>query len=126
LAVPESTIPLIRPEELDELIHNRTRLGIFAFLSTAGASEFLDLARVLNTTNGNLSSHLRKLEEAGYVAVRKSFLNRKSLTVVELTTSGRHAFEAYVIHMKAAVEQLSALAFTDVERKADGAEPPPR
>lgn len=83
-------------EDIDEVIHGRVRLGIMAYLSTAGAAEFNELKRRLQITDGNLSAHLRKLEEAGYVAVDKSFVGRKPLTRLALTPSGRAAFLGYL------------------------------
>jgi DNA-binding MarR family transcriptional regulator len=81
---------------IDEVIHGRLRLGIMAFLSTAGTADFNTLKTRLQATDGNLSVHLRKLEEAGYVAIDKSFAGKKPLTQVSLTTPGRAAFIAYL------------------------------
>ncbi len=83
-------------DDIDEVIHGRVRLGIMAFLSSAGSADFNEIKRRLQTTDGNLSVHLRKLEEAGYVAVDKSFVGRKPLTRVSLSTAGRTAFVAYL------------------------------
>ena len=83
-------------EAIDEIIHGRLRLGIMAFLSTAETADFNTLKARLQATDGNLSVHLRKLEEAGYVAIDKSFAGRKPLTTVRLTTSGRAAFIRYL------------------------------
>lgn len=82
--------------EIDEVIHGRVRLGIMAYLSSAGTAEFSELKNRLQTTDGNLSVHLRKLEEAGFVAVSKSFQGRKPLTRAQLTTQGRDAFVTYL------------------------------
>lgn len=82
--------------KLDEIVHGRLRLGVMAYLSTAQAAEFGELKARLQTTDGNLSVHLRKLEEAGYVAIKKSFVGRKPLTRVMLTEKGRAAFVAYL------------------------------
>jgi DNA-binding MarR family transcriptional regulator len=81
---------------IDEVIHGRLRLGIMAFLSGAGAADFNALKAKLQATDGNLSVHLRKLEEAGYVAIEKSFVGRKPLTQVTLTEPGRTAFIRYL------------------------------
>jgi DNA-binding HxlR family transcriptional regulator len=81
---------------IDEVIHGRLRLGIMAFLSTAGTADFNTLKARLQATDGNLSVHLRKLEDAGYVAIRKSFAGRKPLTEVRLTDPGRDAFIRYL------------------------------
>ena len=81
---------------IDEVIHGRIRLGIMAFLSGADTADFATLKARLQTTDGNLSVHLRKLEEAGFVAVTKSFKGRKPLTEASLTDQGRDAFVTYL------------------------------
>lgn len=81
---------------IDDVIHGRIRLGIMAYLSGAEAADFNTLKARLQTTDGNLSVHLRKLEEAGFVAVTKSFVGRKPLTEARLTEEGRAAFVAYL------------------------------
>jgi len=81
---------------IDEVIHGRLRLGIMAYLSTAEAADFNELKARLQASDGNLSIHLRKLEEAGYVAIDKTFLGRKPLTRVRLTDKGREAFLTYL------------------------------
>jgi DNA-binding HxlR family transcriptional regulator len=81
---------------IDDVIHGRIRLGIMAYLSGAEAADFNTLKARLQTTDGNLSVHLRKLEEAGFVAVTKSFVGRKPLTEASLTEEGRAAFVAYL------------------------------
>lgn len=81
---------------IDEVIHGRLRLGIMAYLSGAELADFTELKARLKASDGNLSVHLRKLEEAGYVAVEKRFHNRKPLTRVRLTDAGREAFIAYL------------------------------
>ena len=81
---------------LDEVIHGRVRLGIMAYLVGAGSADFGTLKAKLDATDGNLSVHLRKLEEAGYVTVTKSFRDRKPLTEVTLTEPGRKAFADYL------------------------------
>ncbi|HRD46074.1 MAG TPA: transcriptional regulator [Caulobacter sp.] len=83
-------------EGIDEVIHGRIRLGIMAYLSGAGSADFNTLKARLQATDGNLSAHLRKLEDAGFVAVDKSFVNRKPLTTLTLTEAGRKAFAAYL------------------------------
>lgn len=82
--------------KLDDVIHGRLRLGIMAYLADAEVADFTELKEVLSATQGNLSIHLRKLEEAGYVAIDKSFVNRKPLTRVRMTPKGRKAFAAYL------------------------------
>lgn len=82
--------------KLDDVIHGRVRLGVMAYLADAEAADFTELKALLEVTQGNLSVHLRKLEEAGYVSIDKSFLNRKPLTRVRMTEAGRAAFGAYL------------------------------
>jgi DNA-binding MarR family transcriptional regulator len=82
--------------KLDDIIHGRVRLGVMAYLADAEAADFTELKTLLDVTQGNLSVHLRKLEEAGYVAIDKSFLDRKPLTRVRMTEAGRKAFAAYL------------------------------
>mgnify|MGYP005628099975 FL=1 len=81
---------------IDEIIHGRIRLGIMVYLADAEVADFTELKTALEATQGNLSIHLKKLEEAGYVAIDKSFVDKKPLTRVRITDSGRHAFELYV------------------------------
>ena len=81
---------------LDDVIHGRMRLGIMAYLANAEVADFNELKAVLEATQGNLSIHLRKLEEAGYIAIEKSFLGRKPLTRARLTEAGRNAFADYL------------------------------
>jgi DNA-binding MarR family transcriptional regulator len=86
--------------KLDEVIHGRVRLGIMAYLANAEVADFTELKDALETTQGNLSVHLRKLEEAGYVDIEKSFLDRKPLTRARLTRAGRKAFASYLEAMR--------------------------
>ena len=81
---------------IDDVIHGRMRLGIMVYLADAEAADFTELKTVLEATQGNLSVHLKKLEEAGYVAIAKSFVNNKPLTRVAITPVGRKAFAAYL------------------------------
>jgi DNA-binding MarR family transcriptional regulator len=81
---------------IDEVIHGRVRLGVMAYLSTAETADFNALKTRLQATDGNLSVHLRKLEEAGYVAIDKRFVGRKPLTAVSMTAAGRKAFIRYL------------------------------
>ena len=85
--------------ELNETIHQPVRLRIMAALVTLEADNEVDftyLRDLLEVTDGNLGAHLRKLEEAGYIAVNKAFVERKPRTYVSATAEGRRAFEAYV------------------------------
>lgn len=88
---------------LDEIIHGRVRLGIMAVLSGVDTADFNTLKARLQTTDGNLSVHLRKLEDAGFVAVTKRFEGRKPLTEAAMTAAGRKAFVAYLDAMQGLV-----------------------
>ena len=81
---------------IDDVIHGRVRLGIMAILSGVETADFTTLKTRLQTTDGNLSVHLRKLEDAGFVSVTKSFKDRKPLTRAAMTPQGRAAFVAYL------------------------------
>ncbi|MEJ0058092.1 MAG: transcriptional regulator [Terricaulis sp.] len=81
---------------LDDVIHGRLRLGIMAYLSTVSPATFGELKEKTNATDGNLSTHLAKLEEAGYVRIEKSFQAKKPLTRAHLTKQGRSAWIAYL------------------------------
>lgn len=91
------------PLELDRLIHERVRLGIVSALAVNGSLSFTDLKDLLNTTDGNLSAHARRLEEAGYISCTKSFEDRKPLTQYALTERGRAELQAYLDHMEALI-----------------------
>lgn len=82
--------------KIDEVIHGRMRLGIMVYLADAEAADFTELKTVLEATQGNLSVHLKKLEDAGYIAISKSFVNNKPLTRAAITPEGRKAFAAYL------------------------------
>jgi len=92
-------------EAIDEVIHGRVRLGIMAFLSGADSADFPALRDKLQLTDGNLSVHLRKLEEAGYVEVQKTFVDRKPRTLAVITRQGRVAFARYLQAITALVDQ---------------------
>lgn len=85
---------------LDDAIHGRLRLGIMAYLSQASPATFNELKEVTGATGGNLSTHLRKLEDVGYIEQVKSFEARKPLTTIHLTAEGRKAFAAYLDALK--------------------------
>ncbi len=82
--------------DIDEVVHGAVRLGAMAFLSTAGSVEFQELKRRLQVSDGNLSVHLKKLEDAGYITVTKRGAGRASLTRIMLTKAGRAAFSGYL------------------------------
>jgi DNA-binding MarR family transcriptional regulator len=91
------------PASLDRLIHERMRLGIVSALAANESLTFNELKALLQTTDGNLSVHARRLEEAGYVSCTKSFEGRVPKTVYALTVAGRKAFERYLDHMEALI-----------------------
>ncbi len=92
------------PLELDRLIHERVRLGIVSALAVNGSLSFTDLRDLLGTTDGNLSAHARRLEDAGYVVCMKSFEGRTPRTEYGLTDVGRRELNAYLNHMEAIIE----------------------
>jgi DNA-binding MarR family transcriptional regulator len=85
---------------IDDVIHGRIRLGAVAYLSTVQSALFPELRDTVGATDGNLSTHLRKLEDAGYVRVEKSFVNRKPQTRVALTEAGRKAWLQWLERMR--------------------------
>ena len=91
---------------LDRLIHERMRLGIVSALAVNDSLTFNELKRLLQTTDGNLSVHARRLEEAEYIACMKSFEGRMPKTEYKLTSSGRRAFERYLNHMEALIQAM--------------------
>jgi len=91
------------PLEFDRLIHEQTRLGIVSALAVNRSLSFADLKRLLRVSDGNLSVHARKLEEAGYVSCLKSFSGRLPRTVYRLTGAGRRALVRYLDHMEALI-----------------------
>jgi len=91
------------PAELDRLIHERLRLGIVSALAVNDVLSFSDLKKLMHTTDGNLSVHARKLEEAGYVECTKGFEGRVPRTEYRLTAVGRQALERYLDHMEALI-----------------------
>ena len=92
--------------ELDKIIHERMRLGIISALAANTKLSFTDLKNLLNTTDGNISVHARKLEEAGYVTCEKSFKGRMPLTEYAITKYGRKALERYLDHMEALIKAM--------------------
>ena len=92
--------------ELDKIIHERMRLGIISALAANDALSFTDLKNLLNTTDGNISVHARKLEEAGYLTCEKSFKGRVPLTEYRITNAGRAALNRYLNHMEALISAM--------------------
>ena len=92
-------------QQLDEIIHSRIRLAIMAVLITVNESKFTFLKEKVNATDGNLSTHLKKLEESGYIAVSKSFENKKPVSRYMLTQKGRKAFEIYIDRLEKLIKK---------------------
>jgi DNA-binding HxlR family transcriptional regulator len=92
--------------DLDRLIHERMRLGVVSALAVNDCLSFIELKAMLGATDGNLSVHARKLEEAGYIECRKSFNGRMPRTDYRLTPSGRAALQQYLDHMEALIEAV--------------------
>jgi DNA-binding HxlR family transcriptional regulator len=97
----ESSLP-----NLDRVIHERMRLGIVSALAVNDSLSFNELKKLLQTSDGNLSVHARRLEEAAYVHCEKSFEGRMPKTEYRLTASGRKAFERYLDHMEALIQAM--------------------
>lgn len=89
--------------DLDRLVHDRMRLGILSALAVNASLSFTDLRRLLRATDGNLSVHARKLEEADYITCTKSFEGRVPKTEYQLAPAGRRALEGYLDHMEALI-----------------------
>lgn len=102
-AARPATPPRVTPAALDRLIHDRTRLAIVSALATHDALAFTELKQITGTTDGNLSVHARRLEEAGYVQCLKSFAGRTPRTDYKLTAAGRRALDRYLDHMDALI-----------------------
>ena len=105
LPAPLSSEPA-SPVDLDRLIHGRVRLGIVSALAVAESLSFTELRDLLETSDGNLSVHARRLEEAGYLSCDKSFADRVPHTEYRLTAAGRDALEKYLDHMEALIERV--------------------
>lgn len=94
------------PNTLDKMIHERMRLGIISALAANAKLSFTELKTLLDTTDGNISVHARKLEDAGYVTCEKSFNGRVPLTEYTITPDGREALERYLNHMEALIAAM--------------------
>jgi DNA-binding HxlR family transcriptional regulator len=93
-----------RALRLDRVIHERARLAIVSALAANEALSFTELKTILDVTDGNLSVHARKLEEAGYIVAEKTFRNRMPHTEYRLTPEGREALNRYIAHMEALIQ----------------------
>jgi DNA-binding MarR family transcriptional regulator len=106
---PKKASAIVAPkaaQQLDNLIHERTRLGIISALAVNDWLTFTELKNLLDTTDGNVSVHARKLEDAGYVLCTKSFAGRIPNTKFKLTASGRKQLEKYLKHMEALIQAM--------------------
>jgi DNA-binding transcriptional ArsR family regulator len=95
--------------DLDKVIHERMRLGIISALAANDKLSFTELKNLLATTDGNISVHARKLEDAGYVTCEKSFKGRMPLTEFAITKDGRSALKRYLDHMEALIQAMKSV-----------------
>lgn len=109
--IPKTETPVARaapsrplPQRLDRLVHDRTRLAILSALAANEPLSFTELKAITGTTDGNLSVHARRLEDAGYVQCEKTFADRTPRTEYRLNAAGRRAFEKYLDHMDALIK----------------------
>ena len=91
--------------QLDEIIHSRIRLAIMSVLISGEEAEFKYIKEKVKTTDGNLSVHLRKLEEAKYISSKKEFIERKPVSSYKLTKKGSQAFEAYIVRLEGLIKK---------------------
>ena len=91
--------------QLDKIIHEKGRMAIMSLLAANSDLSFNDLKSQLNMTDGNLTTHIRTLKQAGYIAVTKSIQNRRSLTTCSLTDEGRNAFNQYIKLLEQIINQ---------------------
>jgi len=105
-AAPLTAAQVVKPPHFDRLIHERFRLGILSALSVSEALTFNELKKLVEATDGNLSVHARKLEEAGYISCTKSFEGRMPRSDYRLTATGRRALERYLDHMEALIQAM--------------------
>ena len=106
MSSPHATVTRPAAARLDRIIHERVRLAIVSALAVNDSLTFNDLKALLETTDGNLSVHARKLEDAKYIAVDKSFEGRMPKTQYRLTAAGRRAFEKYIAHMESLIKAV--------------------
>jgi DNA-binding MarR family transcriptional regulator len=92
--------------DLDRVVHSPARLMILAYLAAVDSADFIFLLNQVGLTRGNLSSHLKKLEEAGYVDIQKEFVDKVPRTLIQLTDAGREAIHIYREQMRAIVDEL--------------------
>ncbi len=87
-------------QQIDDLIHSRIRLAVMAALTTMGSASFTLIKTTIKATDGNLSVHLRKLEDGGYLSVEKSFVDRKPVSIYSLTNTNKTTFKAYLKYLE--------------------------
>ena len=92
-------------QQIDDIIHSRIRLAIISLLISLEEADFNFIKEKVNTTDGNLSVHIKKLEEAGYVSVKKEFIDRKPRTTYSITKNGQKAFENYLDHLEKLIKK---------------------
>lgn len=103
---PVTSLLQVSGEQPDRLIHERVRLGIVSALAASDCLTFAELRDLLGTTDGNVSVHARKLEDAGYVSCAKSFAGRMPRTEYRLTIAGRRALDKYLNHMESLIQAM--------------------
>lgn len=116
-AVPRAAQARPLPQQLDRVVHDRTRLAILAALAASEMLSFNDLKAVTGSTDGNLSVHARRLEDGGYVLCEKTFAGRTPRTEYRLSAAGRRAFEKYLNHMDALITAAKAATATRAARR---------
>ena len=94
--------------QLDRVIHEKGRLAIMSMLAASPELAFTELRDALNMTDGNLTTHIRTLQEAGYISVSKSYANNRPLTTCSLTTNGKKAFTGYIDLLEQILQQTKA------------------
>ncbi len=95
----------IKPDDIDAVIHERVRLAIVSALAVAPELSFGELKEMLSVTDGNLSAHAQTLEEAGYIAIEKTFRGRRPYTTMKLSPQGRKAFQRYIETLRQIIDQ---------------------
>jgi DNA-binding MarR family transcriptional regulator len=95
-----SDTPNLSADAINDLIHARVRLAAMAYIAGAGEADFMAIKKAVNTSDGNMSVHLRKLEDAGYLAMTKGYNERKPQTIYALTDAGRAAWQEYLEKMR--------------------------
>ena len=95
-----SDTPNLSADAINDLIHGRVRLAAMAYIAGAGDADFTAIKKAVNTSDGNMSVHLRKLEDAGYLAMTKGYNERKPQTIYALTDTGRAAWHEYLEQMR--------------------------